>query len=487
LIKYFHADEKYEVLNGNGGITDADYFDRDLYRRAFDEIFQRLVESGQLTRSIPELVNSDLFKYSPFKALTTDQAIAVEEILELFFQNLELQTTGNPVVIQGDPGTGKTIVAVYLMKLLSDIARSNSDEAPEVDSVFADFFQSGFREMLENLKIGLVIPQLSLRKTLKKVFSKTPGLNEAMVLEPFEVGSSKVIYDLLIVDEAHRLQQRNNQPAAQRNIQYREINKELFGLDDPKKTQLDWIYERSRTQIFLLDRAQSVKPADLDASAVSALVDKAKSGSSFFTLTSQMRVEGGEDYIEYISSIMSDSYRSAKKHFGSYDVKLFSSFAAMNNAIRSKNSELGLSRLVGGFAWPWITRKGAAFDIELEGVQLAWNRRNYDWINSETSIDEVGSIHTVQGYDLNFTGVIIGNDIGFDPLNNKIIFRRENYFDVKGKENNKVLDKKYSDEELQVFVTSIYRVLLTRGVKGTYIYVVDENLRKHLSQFFDVV
>ena len=487
LIKYFHADEKYEVLNGNGGITDADYFDRELYRRAFDEIFQRLVESGQLTRSIPELVNSDLFKYSPFKALTTDQAIAVEEILELFFQNLESKTKANPVVIQGDPGTGKTIVAVYLMKLLRDIARSNSDEALEVDSVFADFFQSGFRELLENLQIGLVIPQLSLRKTLKKVFSKTPGLNDSMVLDPFEVGSSKIIYDLLIVDEAHRLQQRNNQPAAQRNIQFREINKQLFGLDDTRFTQLDWVYARSKTQIFLLDRAQSVKPADLNASTVSELVAKAKSGSAFFTLTSQMRVEGGEDYIEYISSIMSDSYAGAKKQFGSYDVKLFSSFAAMNNAIRNKNTEVGLSRLVSGFAWPWLTRKGAAFDIEIDGVHLAWNRRNYDWINSETSIDEVGSIHTVQGYDLNFTGVIIGNDLGFDTLTNKIVFRRENYFDVKGKENNKVLGKKYTDEDLQVFVTSIYRVLLTRGVKGTYIYVVDKNLRKHLSQFFDVV
>jgi len=487
LIKYFHADEKYEVLNGNGGITDADYFDRDLYRQAFDDIFQRLVESGQLTRSIPELINSDLFKYSPFKALTSDQAIAVEEILELFFHNLENQANGNPVVIQGDPGTGKTIVAVYLMKLLSDIERSDADEAPEVDSLFADFFQAGYREMLENLQIGLVIPQLSLRKTLKKVFARTPGLNEAMVLEPFEIGSSRVIYDLLIVDEAHRLQQRNNQPAAQRNIQFREINKDLFGYDDITFTQLDWIYKRSKTQIFLLDSAQSVKPADLDSKAISALVDTAKSSSAFFTLTSQMRVEGGEDYIAYVSSIMSDSYSGPKKHFGAYDVKLFSSFTAMNNAIRNKNSELGLSRLVGGFAWPWVTRKGAAFDIDIEGVQLAWNRRNYDWINSETSVDEVGSIHTVQGYDLNFTGVIIGNDIGYDPSAKKIIFRRENYFDVKGKENNKVLNKKYSDEDLKVFVTSIYRVLLTRGVKGTYIYVVDENLRKHLSQYFDVV
>ncbi len=252
LIKYFHADEKYRVLNGNGGITDSDYFDRDKYRESFDDVFQQLLDSGQLTRSIPELVNSDLFKYSPFKALTTDQAIAVEEILEVLFSKIHEHSAGATLVVQGDPGTGKTIVAVYLMKLLRDIATSSDEEAAESDSLFADFFQSGYRESAAIMRIGLVIPQLSLRETLSRVFSKTPRLSADMVLDPFQVGESDEKYDLLIIDEAHRLQQRNNQPAAARNIQFRKINEKLFNTDDTNLTQLDWMKVQSRHQIYLL-------------------------------------------------------------------------------------------------------------------------------------------------------------------------------------------------------------------------------------------
>lgn len=486
LIKYFHADEKYLVLNGNGGITDAAYFDRDTYRVAFEEIFKQLQDSGQLTRSIPELVNSDLFKYSPFKALTTDQAISVEAILELLFnvENDGNQESNQPIVIQGDPGTGKTIVAVYLMKLLRDIARSGGDESLETDSLFSDFFKQGYREIAETMTIGLVIPQISLRKTLQKVFSRTPGLDESMVMDPFEVGESNKVFDLLIVDEAHRLQQRNNQPAAMRNTQYRQINEKLFGKDDISLTQLDWITNRSKRQIFLLDKAQSVKPADLPSPTVEALVQASKAASSHLSLTSQMRVSGGEDYIKYVGDVLNGTYQGPKKTFGSYEVKLFDSFTELRARLLEREAEFGLARLVAGFAWPWVTKNGAAYDYKIEGVELVWNRRNYDWINSKTSLEEVGSIHTVQGYDLNYAGVIIGADLGYDPQTQQIVFRRENYHDKKGKENNKVLGRTYTDQELRDYVANIYRVLMTRGVKGTYIYVVDAGLRSYLSRFF---
>jgi DUF2075 family protein/predicted GIY-YIG superfamily endonuclease len=486
LIKYFHADEKYLVLNGNGGITDADYFDRETYRTAFDEIFKQLQESGQLTRSIPELVNSDLFKYSPFKALTTDQAISVEAILELLFnpEAGKAQKTTHSIVIQGDPGTGKTIVAVYLMKLLRDIARSGGDESLDSDSLFSDFFQQGFREIAENMTIGLVIPQISLRKTLQKVFSRTPGLDASMVMDPFEVGESDKVFDLLIVDEAHRLQQRNNQPAAMRNTQFREINEKLFGQDDIGLTQLDWLTNRSKRQIYLLDKAQSVKPADLPSSKIEELVRSAKAASSHLALTSQMRVSGGEDYIKYVGEVFNGTYKGVKKSFGDYQIKLFQSFKEMHDQLLQRDAEVGLARLVAGFAWPWVTKNGEAFDFKIDGVELVWNRRNYDWINSKTSLEEVGSIHTVQGYDLNFAGVIIGPDLGFDPKTQQLVFHRENYHDKKGKENNKVLRRTYSDDELRDYVANIYRVLMTRGVKGTYLYVIDPDLRKYLNSYF---
>ena len=485
LIKYFHADEKYAVLNGNGGITDADYFERAKYREIFDDIFKQLVDSGQLTRPIPELINSDLFKYSPFKALTTDQAIAIEDVLESLF-NSEVQA---PIVIQGDPGTGKTIVAVYLIKLLRDIALSSSEEALDSDSVFADFFQEGYREQIQRMEIGLVIPQISLRETLRRVFKRTPGLSEAMVLEPFEVGMGTKTYDLLIVDEAHRLQQRNNQPAAERNIKFREINEDLFGADSTKITQLDWILKRSNRQIFLLDKAQSVKPADLPSGIIDALVEKSRSANTLFRLSSQMRVSGGEDYIDYVGEILNSRYEGQPKTFGDYEFRLFDDFGAMNAAIQEKETQVGLSRLVAGYAWPWISKgpDGASYDFELDGVPLKWNGVNKDWINSRTSANEVGSIHTVQGYDLNYAGVIIGPDLSYDPAHNQLVFVRENYHDKKGKENNPTLGIKYTDSDMLQFVVAIYRVLLTRGVKGTYVYVVDPELRKHLRTLIRVI
>ncbi|MGC5617669.1 DUF2075 domain-containing protein, partial [Georgenia sp. Z1491] len=110
LIRLLGGDGKFEVLNRNDGITDAEYFDRAWYRLRFDEIFDELRAAGYFDRSIPEIVNSDLFKLSPFKALTHDQAIVVESILDGLFEDLAADLSSASLV-EGHPGTGKTILA----------------------------------------------------------------------------------------------------------------------------------------------------------------------------------------------------------------------------------------------------------------------------------------------------------------------------------------------------------------------------------------
>jgi DUF2075 family protein len=155
----------------------------------------------------------------------------------------------------------------------------------------------------------------------------------------------------------------------------------------------------------------------------------------------------------------------------------------MQKEILEMDQKHGLSRLLAGFAWPWITKNDkSAFDIEIQGVKLRWNQTAVDWVNSPGSVNEVGSIHTIQGYDLNYAGVIIGADLGFDPIENKLVFNRDNYFDSKGKENNPTLGVKYSDEDLKQFVINIYKVLMTRGIKGTFVYVCDEDLKTLMSR-----
>jgi DUF2075 family protein len=483
LIQYLAADGKHLVLNANSGIRDANYFDREKYQESFKELFERMVQEGLLSRSVPDIVNSNLFKFSPFKAITLEQAAALSGILERVVQDLK-SGEESQLVVQGDPGTGKTIVAIYLMKLLRDISRATDDELLEDDSIFAEFFTPEITELFGGLRIGLVVPQQALRKTLQVVFTQTPGLDKNMVLTPFDVAESREDFDLLIVDEAHRLGQRANQPSAMQNKKFTDLNIKLFGVDDKSKTQLDWIQKRSRHQLLLLDTAQSIRPGDLPLETTQNVLENAKKSEAWFHLASQMRVMGGTSYLEFVKEIFS-SCNSDSKSFSGYDLRFFDSFTEMRSEVLRLDQKHGLSRLLAGYAWEFKTRKHPElFDIEIEGIQMRWNQTVTDWVSSPTSPQEVGSIHTIQGYDLNYAGVIIGNDIGYDVNSQKIFLRRDNYFDTKGKENNPVLGIQYSDDDVLHFVLNIYKVLLTRGIRGTFVYVCDPDLREFLRRKF---
>ena len=477
LIQYLAADGAHRVLNANAGIVDGNYFDREEYRATFQALFDRLVESGLLTRSVPEIINSNLFKYSPFKSLSADQAIAVKGILDEILRGKRKGKSAK-IVVEGDPGTGKTIIAIYLMKLIQDIANLVDDALVDEDSIFAEYMTRENSELLTDYKVGLVIPQQALRTTLSNVFSKTPGLTKKMIVKPFSVGSSSEKWDLLIIDEAHRLSMRANQAFPTLNTLYVDINKKLFGKDDLKYTQLDWMVEQSKTQVLLLDPDQSIKPLDLPRNVIDDAIDDAKVSHAYFKLHSQLRVSAGQDYVEFIQSLLTND-PMPNPGFGEYDLRFFDSFTEMRNEILKKNQEFGLSRILAGYAWKWVSKKDPTqHDIEIEGLKLFWNQTDKDWINSKNSELEVGSIHTIQGYDLNYAGVVIGNDIGFDPVTKRIVFHRENYYDSKGTLNNLVQGIIYSDEDILQYIVNIYRVLLTRGIKGTFIYVCDPELRK---------
>jgi uncharacterized protein len=483
LIRLLAGDGKYQVLNRNEGITDADYYGREQYQKTFDEIFDELRELGMFTRSVREIENTDLYKLSPFKALTPDQATAVEDILDGLFEDLDSKTPSR-IVIRGDPGTGKTVVAIFLMKLLNDIKTAETATEPaDSDSILSEFFVPGHRELLVRFRVGLVVPQQSLRKSIQKVFRKTPGLTTDMVLTPFQVGDSAQRFDLLIVDETHRLNRRANQPSAMQNRKFAAINEKLFGEDRPDYTQLDWITKMSDHQIFLLDAAQTVRPADVPSQALDSLLTVSDAQHRSYRLVSQMRVQGGADYVGYIRRVLS-ALPPEPRDFPGYDFRLYDNLGEMRRALLAAEHRYGLARLLAGYAWEWRSKNDAtAYDIEIDGAQLQWNRTQVDWVNSAGSIDEVGSIHTIQGYDLNYAGVIIGNDLRYDPAERRLYFDRINYFDAKGMENNRRLGITYSDDDLLQFVRNIYAVLLTRGIRGTYVYVCDPPLREFLRPF----
>ncbi|ROT41676.1 hypothetical protein SODALDRAFT_338913 [Sodiomyces alkalinus F11] len=433
LIKMLAGDGASRVLNRNNGITESRYFQRESYREGFRNIFERLRANGVFTRGLHEIENSDLFKLSPFKALTDDQAASVEEIVKGLLADLE-SGTDSMIVIQGDPGTGKTVAAIYLIKLLVDIQTFTT---------------------LEDWTATRVVPQQSLRSSIKAVFKKTPGLQPSMVMTPFDVGQADGIFSLLLVDETHRLSQRANQPSGVLNAKFATITRELFGGDDTSKTQLDWIRAKSRHQIFLLDAAQSVRPADLPSELLSGLVADARASRRHFQLRTQMRVRAGSDFVSYVRWILDPrplSLPRMRRDFGDYDFRTFECVAHMRDEIFQRDAEVGLARMVAGYAWEWKTKKDkTAFDIEIGDTQLCWNSTATDWISSSNALKEVGSIHTVQGYDLNYVGVIIGLDL-----------------------------RTYSDDDLLRFITQIYAVLMTRGIRGTYVYACDHGLREYL-------
>jgi DUF2075 family protein len=483
LIRMFAGDGRFAVLNRNEGITDADYFDRPKYQQTFEEVFEQLRAEGLFSRSIPNIVNDDLFKLSPFKALNDDQAAAVEDILGGLFSDLE-RGVGSTSVIEGSPGTGKTIVAIFLMKLLRDIATTPGNEILEGDSFFSDFFAPGYRELLDGFRIALVVPQQSLRASIRRVFKKTPGLDPSMAITPFDVGESDDKFDLLIVEEAHRLNQRANQPSGVQNKRFRDINERLFGTDDVRHTQLDWIRAQSKHQLLLFDSAQSVRPADLPIAAQRHVIDAARSEHRFYPLASQMRVRAGDDYIGYVRRVLSPE-PPAPRRFEGYDLRFFERAGDMREQIRRRDEEVGLARLVAGYAWEWVSKNDRSrVDIEIDGESFRWNSADKDWINSPGALDEMGSIHTVQGYDLNYAGVVIGPDLRWDAASSRIVFDRAHYFDTKGKENNPKLGLVYSDDDLLTFVRNVYGVLMTRGIRGTYLFVCDPTLRERLRPYF---
>lgn len=435
LIQFMSADGKYLLQNGNGGLKNHRYFNKHIYHDTkFELIWKELQNKGLAEKDLIEIRNSDLFKFSPYKALSEDQLIIAKNITS----SILTQDTSKHM-IKGEPGSGKTILAVFLVKYLKQMNK------------------------IKGLNIGLVIPMTSLRKTLKSVFKNIRGLSASMVIGPNDVIKKK--YDILVVDEAHRLNQRIGLTSYG---SYDKVNKKL-GLDKFSGTQLDWLEMSARHLVLFYDENQSIKPTDIDESRFREI------NAQNHILKSQMRVQGGNDYINYVDNILNQK-QVEKLKFAKYEFLLFEDVNDMVEIIKMKDKKVNLSRVVAGFAWDWISKNDKSLrDITIGQYSYMWNSTNQDWVNSTNAINEVGCIHSIQGYDLNYTGVIIGPELTMKD--NKIVVDKQLYKDKKGKF---ALD---DPDQLKAYVKNIYKVLMTRGIKGTYIYVCDDALRNYFKQF----
>lgn len=252
LIEYMSSDQKYTLLNGNRGIIGHNYYDKERYTSLFRTIWEELKKREIVGNDLRVLENSDLFKYTPYKTLTDEQYetvfLMVSDVLKNMMNNQDVS-----FVINGEAGTGKTVLAMYLLKLMTD------NKLIEFVTDFDEeqmYIYSQLKEKLASFKFALVVPQASLRSTLRAVVGKVANLKKNMVIGPSDVVKKE--YDLLIVDEAHRLKQRKNII----NMGAFDKTNNKLGLDN-NGTELDWIMKSSKYQIFFYDAQQSIRPLRL--------------------------------------------------------------------------------------------------------------------------------------------------------------------------------------------------------------------------------
>ncbi|MNG68281.1 hypothetical protein D3C87_909150 [compost metagenome] len=469
LIRYIAADGQFNLLNGNLGISDHKFYQqKEVYWELFRDIWSELRSLGIARHSLEHIDNSDLFKYSPYKSLSREQTNGLKLIL-----NCLLDDQAKISLIHGGAGTGKSILAIFLFKLLKtdlkDFNRADFDESDE------ELFQlvESVRQKYGDLEMGLVIPMRSFRKTISNVFKNIKGLSSKMVIGPAEVAKRK--YDLLIVDEGHRLRRWKNLAAYYGT--FRKVSQQL-GFDELTCSELDWIELQSDRSIIFYDEFQSIKPSDVDAQRFIDL--QLKSSTRIERLRSQFRVRGGAPYMDLIYGVFADNTTVTPKPFESihYDFKLFDDLDEMVETIKRKDAQDGLCRMVAGFAWEWISKNDRTLkDIIIGESQLQWNSVEVDWVNSANAINEVGCIHTTQGYDLNYTGLIIGPELDYDFNTKSFVVYKDEYKDKNGKIS--ITDPTV----LKNYILNIYRTILFRGIQGTYVYVCNDNLRTYLSQF----
>ncbi len=460
LIGLMHADGRYSLTNKNDGMTDTNYFSKVTYANMFEDLWEELRRLELAEHTISNIEESEVFKYSPYKCLTTDQRVALDRILSSIHEGLDKAT---PIVVEGMPGTGKTILAIYLMKMLKDNPR------------------------YKNMNIRIVEPVTSLRNTLRKSLKNVSGLSPDDVIAPTDLVKPSMGYspnkdksfDIVLVDEAHKLKRRINLGTQFGN--YDKATSELGLTSDA--SQMDWIIAQARLPIFFYDPLQSIGPSCLGVDATRAALGEALDNP--IRLDSQMRVKGGKAYLDYIREILSGNEPDFEI-FEGYDLILHEDFSDFIDCFEHNYQEHDLSRMVAGYAWEWKSnpkkcKDSKVYDIAIDGMGLKWNCTYDNWVikgaNDPKIAHEVGCIHSVQGYDLSYAYVIIGDDLSFDSATGTLVADRSNYHDRNGCATAK-------QEELNQYIKNIYYVLLTRGILGTHIYAASPNMRKYLSRFF---
>jgi len=502
LIHLLEADAAIQEENGghgrklqnrNAGQSYAhDYYNRTIYQAKVEEVWNQLLKRRFVSNSFLSIKNSDLFKYSPYTSLTAEQELVCRDIIRDIISRLSIGKKGM-AVIKGAAGTGKSLVLInMIMTLLRslyikydyDFETDSEDDLDDRYALHAELerFYIYWKEMTgrNSLKIGFVVPMSSIRSTFQMVFKyagkSTKGMKANMVIGPNAVvtDADEQEYDVVFVDESHRLKRRVAMSGTEMGAFDKCCNK--IGLNPHDADQLDFLLRKSKYQILVYDENQSIKPTDIPVITMNNKISQ--NVTIRRELRSQMRCQGGGDFMQYIDDIFS-LRNPAKKTFSKYDFKLYDDPNKMIDFIVKKDADESLCRTLAGYSWEWVSSKDKTVpDIELDGRKYFWNKTSSRWILNSAP-DEIGCVHTSQGYDLNRVAVIFGREIDYDPATRVITIDRRLFYDSKVKQQT-------TDAQLKTFILNAYKVMLVRGIKGCYVYACNKNLRDFLHRYIPV-
>ncbi len=382
--------------------------------------------------------------------LNGSQEYILYETQKLVYENIlsKVNESNNVFIINGGPGTGKSVLGI---NLLSKIIQNNKS-------------------------CYYVVPNAAFKHSIQKSISRNSVNAKFLVASSggfFDWGNKTTI-DWVIVDEAHRLKRKGA-------FMYKGEN------------QIDDIMKASSNVIFFVDDRQLIN--SLDIGSVDKIIQTAKdNGKNIFfdddyKLTIQFRCTGSNGYINAVLNCLQLEQTGNRwlNESDQYDFQIYDDPNDMFESIKEKNNQGHLSRVLAGYSWKWKSkneqnREDIHFinDVKMDEYNFSapWNyQKDANWIADENSINEIGCIHTSQGLELDYCGVIIGNELTIDE-NGNLVADIKNYYDATGKKNLK--DK---PEQLTQYIKNIYYVLMTRGQKGTYLFVRDKKLREYFKKF----
>ena len=401
------------------------------------------IEEGRIrpTKSLQDAL-SDMVLGNPVFDLLDEQAVCYDMCIKTMLQ-CKKDGKKRTIVIQGGPGTGKSVLAVNLLTALIgkdfNTAYVTKNSAP----------RQAFLSLLTDNKANRVVDI------------------EHLFRSPFRLSSVPANgYDCLIVDEAHRLV------------------KKMYG-DWCGENQVKEVIEASLFSVFLIDEDQAVTTKDIGSIGEIRKWCEALGSRMIMNedtrLVSQFRCNGSDAYIQFIDNILQRAQETVPVSVRelNYDFRVFDSAVEMREALREKNAIANKARMVAGYCYDWnVKHRRGDIDISLPGGFTAqWNLNNDKiWAINPSSFEQVGCIHTAQGLEFDYVGVLIGRDLSYDPETGRIVTDKTKI----SRDDNSSGIRTAPDAEARRLILNTYKTLLTRGQKGCFVYCEDDKLRAYL-------